>query len=63
MTTQLPFTRYDVTFASGDSTCAAWLYLPDDPRLRIRADCAHPSPRPPHYHSGLDVVLRDRSTP
>lgn len=29
MTTQLPFTRYDVTFASGDSTCAAWLYLPD----------------------------------
>lgn len=23
-----PFTRHDVTFASGDSTCAAWLYLP-----------------------------------
>jgi dienelactone hydrolase len=24
-----PFTRIDVRFASGDSTCAAWLYLPD----------------------------------
>ncbi len=29
MTTHPPFTRLDVTFASGDSTCAAWLYLPD----------------------------------
>jgi len=23
-----PFTRQDVAFSSGDSTCAAWLYLP-----------------------------------
>lgn len=23
-----PFTRHDVSFASGDATCAAWLYLP-----------------------------------
>ena len=29
MVDKLPFTRLDVTFASGDSTCAAWLYLPD----------------------------------
>ncbi len=28
MTAPQPFTRHDVSFASGDSTCAAWLYLP-----------------------------------
>ena len=28
MSAQALFTRQDVTFASGDSTCAAWLYLP-----------------------------------
>jgi len=28
MTTSQPFTRHDVSFASGDSTCAAWLYVP-----------------------------------
>ena len=28
MTAKQPFTRHDVPFASGDSTCAAWLYLP-----------------------------------
>lgn len=30
MTAQQSFTREDVVFASGDSTCAAWLYLPTD---------------------------------
>lgn len=29
MNDKLPFTRVDVSFASGDSTCSAWLYLPD----------------------------------
>ncbi|MFD8217660.1 alpha/beta hydrolase [Streptomyces sp. NPDC059697] len=28
MTTPQPFTRHDVTFPSGDSRCAGWLYLP-----------------------------------
>ncbi|WP_217241765.1 alpha/beta hydrolase [Streptomyces sp. AC555_RSS877] len=28
MTTQQSFTRHDITFPSGDSTCAGWLYLP-----------------------------------
>ncbi|WP_327434450.1 alpha/beta hydrolase [Streptomyces sp. NBC_01236] len=28
MTTVQPFTRHDVTFPSGDSTCAGWLYVP-----------------------------------
>jgi uncharacterized protein len=28
VTAPQPFTRHDVSFASGDSTCAAWLYLP-----------------------------------
>jgi len=28
MSAPQPFTRHDVSFASGDSTCAAWLYLP-----------------------------------
>jgi len=28
MTTSQPFTRHDVSFPSGDSTCAAWLYVP-----------------------------------
>ncbi|MEU0821026.1 alpha/beta hydrolase [Streptomyces mirabilis] len=28
MTTPQPFTRHDVTFLSGDSRCAGWLYLP-----------------------------------
>jgi dienelactone hydrolase len=28
MTAPQPFTRDDVSFSSGDSTCAAWLYLP-----------------------------------
>jgi dienelactone hydrolase len=28
MTDEALFTRHDVTFTSGDSTCAAWLYLP-----------------------------------
>ena len=28
MTAPQPFTRHDVSFSSGDSTCAAWLYLP-----------------------------------
>lgn len=28
MTTARPFVRHDVSFSSGDSTCAAWLYLP-----------------------------------
>ncbi|MEU6228452.1 alpha/beta fold hydrolase [Streptomyces sp. NPDC047042] len=28
MTTPLPFTRRDITFRSGDSNCAGWLYLP-----------------------------------
>jgi dienelactone hydrolase len=27
-TAPLPFTRHDVAFSSGDSACAAWLYLP-----------------------------------
>lgn len=30
MTTPQPLTRYEVTFPSGDSTCTAWLYLPND---------------------------------
>ncbi|TDO44253.1 serine aminopeptidase S33 family [Kribbella sp. VKM Ac-2527] len=29
MTTPPPFTRVDVSFQSGDSTCSAWLYVPD----------------------------------
>jgi dienelactone hydrolase len=29
MTDTQPYTRLDISFASGDSTCAAWLYLPD----------------------------------
>ncbi|WKN61194.1 alpha/beta fold hydrolase (plasmid) [Rhodococcus opacus] len=28
MATKKPFTRHDVLFSSGDSSCAAWLYLP-----------------------------------
>ena len=28
MKTTQPFTRHDVSFTSGDDTCAAWLYLP-----------------------------------
>ncbi|MEU1481222.1 alpha/beta fold hydrolase [Streptomyces sp. NPDC005760] len=28
MTTSRSFTRHDITFPSGDSTCAGWLYLP-----------------------------------
>ena len=28
MNTAQPFTRHDVSFTSGDDTCAAWLYLP-----------------------------------
>ncbi|AVV46324.1 alpha/beta fold hydrolase [Streptomyces sp. ID05-04B] len=28
MTTPQPFTRYDVVFPSGDSSCAGWLHLP-----------------------------------
>lgn len=28
MSAAQPFTRHDVSFASGDDTCAAWLYLP-----------------------------------
>ena len=28
MTKPKPFTRHDVSFTSGDDTCAAWLYLP-----------------------------------
>ncbi|OBI87091.1 alpha/beta hydrolase [Mycobacterium sp. 1245805.9] len=28
MTTVQPFTRHDVSFTSGEDTCAAWLYLP-----------------------------------
>ena len=28
MTASQPFTRHDVSFASGEDTCAAWLYLP-----------------------------------
>jgi dienelactone hydrolase len=28
MTTSQPFTRHDVSFTSGNDTCAAWLYLP-----------------------------------
>ncbi|MCZ0985930.1 alpha/beta hydrolase [Streptomyces diastatochromogenes] len=28
MTTRLPFVRHDVSFPSGDSSCAGWLYLP-----------------------------------
>ena len=28
MTTPLSFTREDVSFSSGDSTCSAWLYVP-----------------------------------
>ena len=28
MSTAQSFTRHDVSFASGDDTCAAWLYLP-----------------------------------
>jgi uncharacterized protein len=28
MTAPQPFARDDVSFSSGDSTCAAWLYLP-----------------------------------
>ena len=28
MNTEQPFTRHDVSFTSGDDTCAAWLYLP-----------------------------------
>ncbi|MEU5043963.1 alpha/beta hydrolase [Streptomyces griseorubiginosus] len=28
MTTAHPVTRHDITFPSGDSTCAGWLYLP-----------------------------------
>ncbi|MFE2069605.1 alpha/beta hydrolase [Streptomyces sp. NPDC059467] len=28
MTTRHPFVRHDVSFPSGDSTCAGWLYLP-----------------------------------
>jgi poly(3-hydroxybutyrate) depolymerase len=28
MTATQSFTRHDVSFASGDDTCAAWLYLP-----------------------------------
>ncbi|MDX3452135.1 alpha/beta fold hydrolase [Streptomyces sp. ME02-8801-2C] len=28
MTTPPPFTRQDITFTSGDSNCAGWLYLP-----------------------------------
>jgi pimeloyl-ACP methyl ester carboxylesterase len=29
MSTTQSFTRHDVSFASGEDTCAAWLYLPD----------------------------------
>ena len=29
MSTAQPYTRHDVSFASGKNTCAAWLYLPD----------------------------------
>ncbi|KXF53946.1 alpha/beta hydrolase [Rhodococcus sp. SC4] len=28
MATKKPYTRHDVLFSSGDSSCAAWLYLP-----------------------------------
>jgi len=28
MNTTQPFTRHDISFTSGDDTCAAWLYLP-----------------------------------
>ena len=28
MSSPQPFTRHDVAFRSGDSNCAAWLYLP-----------------------------------
>ena len=28
MSTAQPFTRHDVSFTSGEDTCAAWLYLP-----------------------------------
>jgi dienelactone hydrolase len=28
MSTSQPFTRHDVTFTSGEDTCAAWLYVP-----------------------------------
>ena len=28
MNTSQPYTRHDVSFASGEDTCAAWLYLP-----------------------------------
>ena len=28
MSTARPFTRYDVSFASGEDSCAAWLYMP-----------------------------------
>ena len=28
MSTAQPYTRHDVSFTSGEDTCAAWLYLP-----------------------------------
>ena len=28
MSTAQPYTRYDVSFTSGEDTCAAWLYMP-----------------------------------
>ncbi len=28
MNTSQPYTRHDVSFTSGEDTCAAWLYLP-----------------------------------
>ncbi len=37
------FTRQDVSFTSGDDTCAAWLYLPDGVDI---AAGGHPRPRP-----------------
>src|SRR6266540_3428123 len=42
------FTRHDVSFASGDAACAAWLYLPDgssgSTSAGARVDTASSSP-------------------